>query len=395
MVSKSLLKNAFCLLGVFCLISCASVKSAPSVEAGPCCGKEPAEKIVPDSTQKNPEPIEPEPAKMKSDSIIADNSLEKSDSSVSIPATDSAEAPEASVDIYVEIPRLAEAALAKADSFFAAGIKDSALAIAEKFSVLNPLWESWQDRSRKIQDNARQETSRRNDSLRKLRVELANANARRADYAEICAIADSILNVALPADDSLRASVESLKRAAYIRTFEKVRHKRDEALQLGRERAAFDSAEIQMTDLLMRFPDFADTLRLKEALAEIGAMRSEESMLPEGYWKTHDPKEVLAKARKLRSAKKWSEAKKFLVDLKSSELRGEASAEADSVDAEFCTEKRKLAANFFAKSRKSERERWLRSAIGELNRCLEFAPGYRERETVLSNRKFLESEIGQ
>lgn len=389
------LKFSIGLLSACGLISCAAVQPLPNVEPVRENVSESSKEISPSAKT---EPAEKSDEKKSAEKSLAEKSgVENSDKVLSPeispePFTETKDSVvETSPDIYVEIPRLAEEALARADSFWTAGNRDSALSIAEKFSVLKPLWETWQERAQTIRENILQADAQKNADLRKLRIELANANARRADFAEIRTIADSILNVA--ADDTLRFSVDSLKKAAYVRTFEKVRGKRDEILKFVRERAAFDSAEIRMTDLLMRYSDFADTLKLKEALIEIGAMRSEESMLPDGYWKSHDPNEALAKAQKFRAEKKWSEAKKILVSLKSSALRGEASRAIDSLDAEFCTEKRKLAASDFGKSRKSDREKWLRSAIGELNRCLEFAPGYRERATVLSNRKFLESEL--
>ena len=49
-------------------------------------------------------------------------------------------------------PRLARQALARADSFYKAGTLDSALAILEKFSVLNPLWEEWQMQAKNLSE---------------------------------------------------------------------------------------------------------------------------------------------------------------------------------------------------------------------------------------------------
>lgn len=313
-----------------------------------------------------------------------------------LPQGDSAQTRESeSFDAYVEISRIARKALSRADSFDALGMKDSVFAIAEQFSVLNPLWEEWQKHVKALDEKNRQTVSIDPEVLERLRIDLANANARRADFSELKSIVDSVL--AISPGDSSKILADSILRLAYSRTFEKVRQGRDAALSTASEKAGFDEAERLLTDLLLRYPDYADTLQLKESLLKIASMRSEEAALSESFWKTHDPGLMLAEAQKLAAESKWNRAKELFQKLKSSSLRGEAFRALDSLESRFCTEKRERAATLFAKSqrKKSDRSQLLKESIGELNACLDFAPKYRDRATVLSNKEFLSRELAK
>lgn len=298
-------------------------------------------------------------------------------------------------DVYVEISRVARRALSRADSFDALGMKDSVSAIVEQFFVLNPLWEEWQKYAKSLSEKNRQNAAASDESIKRLLIDLANAHARRADFSEIRTIADSIRTFAL--DDSSRFLVDSVFRQAYSRTFEKVKNRRETALSLAVEKADFDGAERELTDLLLRYSDFADTLQLRESLVKVSSMRTENVALSEAYWKNHDPKLLLEDAKKLAEESKWDKAKEIFQKLKSSRLRGEAVRELDSLESRFCTEKRERAASLFAKSqrKKSDRTQMLKDAIGNLEACLDFAPNYRERATVLSNKEFLLRELSK
>ncbi len=298
-------------------------------------------------------------------------------------------------DVYVEISQIARKALSRADSFDALGMKDSVFAIAEQFFVLNPLWEEWLKSAKALVEKERQTSAASGESLKRLLIDLANANARRVDFSEIRTIADSIRTFAL--DDSSLFLVDSVLQQAYSRTFEKVKKNRDAALAVAVENAGFDDAERVLADLLLRYPDFADTLRLRESLVKISSMRVESAAFSESYWKNHDPRLLLEEARKLSAESQWDKAKDIFQKLKSSNLRGEAVRELDSLGARFCTEKRERAASLFAKSRnkKSDRSQMLKDAVGELDACLVFAPNYRERATVLSNKEFLSRELAK
>lgn len=300
----------------------------------------------------------------------------------------------ASGNAYVEISRIARKALARADSFYALQMTDSVSAIVEQFSVLNPLWEEWMEHVKSLDGKIRGAAAVDRDVLERLLVALANANARRADYSEIGAIVDSIL--ALSPGDSLKSIADSVAGKAYFRTFGKVASIRDSALSMARERAEFDAAERKLTEALMRYPDFADTLRLREALQRISSFRTETAASAE-YWKSHDPKRSLEEGKTLAEKGKWKEAKAVLEKLRSSALRGEAIRELDSLNVRFCTEKRERAASLFgkAKRRKGDKTKLLTDAVELLDSCLEFAPEYKDRETVISNRKFLLREIGE
>ena len=79
-------------------------------------------------------------------------------------------------DIYVDIPRLARQALARADSFYKAGTLDSALAILEKFSVLNPLWEEWQMQAKNLSEKIKASDSQKEEKCFRLLIDLKNAH---------------------------------------------------------------------------------------------------------------------------------------------------------------------------------------------------------------------------
>ena len=106
---------------------------------------------------------------------------------------------------------------------------------------------------------------------------------------------------------------------------------------------------------------------------------------------------VDAKAKKLSGERKWQAAEESFIKIKSSRLRGEALRELDSLNANFCSEKRKRAATFFAesKSKKGNKHEKLSQAIAELDACLEFAPNYKDRATVISNKQFLQTELSK
>ena len=298
-------------------------------------------------------------------------------------------------DIYVEIPRLAQKALTRADSFYAAGELDSAAAIVERFSVLNPLWKEWQIQAKSIGEKVRSGYSKKDADLQQFLIAPVNANSRRASYAEVKPFVDTIYATA--PSDSIRHLTDSLARIAYVRTYEKVKKGRDEALQLAREKAAFDSAEQKLSELLLRYSDFIDTLELQQTLLKISFLRSEESAVSAEYWKSHDPEKALKDAKRLSNDQKWQAAKEAFFKIKSSRLRGEALRELDTLNVRFCTEKRKRAATLFAESKrkKANKNEKLSQAISELDACLEFAPDYKERATVLSNKQFLQMELSK
>ena len=299
-------------------------------------------------------------------------------------------------DIYVDIPRLARQALARADSFYKAGTLDSALAILEKFSVLNPLWEEWQMQAKNLSEKIKASDSQKEEKCFRLLIDLKNAQSRRAAYAEIKQIADSVRTFSL--NDSLSVYLDSMVNVAFARSFQKAQSARDSALALAREKADFLNAEKRLTELLLHFPDFADTLNLRGALVTVANLQQETSLASAAYWNSHDPQKELENARKWAKEKKWQMAKEMYQKLKSSNLRGDALRDMDSLYVDYCTEKRKNAANYFAEYKRASakvqnKAEKLHRAIAELDACLEFAPEYKERSTVISNRQFLQSEL--
>ncbi|MBP5247590.1 MAG: hypothetical protein J6Z31_06995 [Fibrobacter sp.] len=380
---------AFTGIASFFLTACVGTSPQPSSALEPPTEPSPVAK---DSTLKeNSEVFRPVvPSAFAKDDAPASEPVKVQDSEPVAQKIEAEEIP----DIYVEIPRLAQMALTRADSFYAAGELDSAAAIVERFSVLNPLWKEWQVQAKSISEKVRSGYSKKDADLQRYLIALVNANSRRAPYSEVKPIVDTIF--ATSPSDSIRHLTDSLSKIAYVRTYEKVKMVRDEALLLAREKAAFDAAEQKLSDLILRYSDFIDTLELQNAVLKISSLRIETSASAE-FWQSHDPKKALEEAKQLSASNKWQAAKEALQKLKSSHLRGESLRELDSLNTRFCTEKRKLAAALFAesKNKKANKSDKLSKAIAELDACLEFAPDYKERATVLSNKQFLQMELAK
>jgi hypothetical protein len=398
--------SAILCTGVLFLTACVGTAPQGNVPTEPAEASKSADFTSPAEPQTAPQPASqktPQTAPQEASSESSVASAENTETFAPVAPANEPMTPESEPmapanevpDIYVEIPRLAQMALTRADSFYAAGNLDSAAAIVERFSVLNPLWKEWQFQAKSIGEKVRSGYSKKDADLQQLLIAMVNANSRRAPYAEVKVLADTIC--ASAPSDSIRRIADSLSHIAYARTFEKVKLGRDEALTLAREKAAFDAAEQKLSDLILRYSDFVDTLKLQRALLQISSLRMEESSASAEYWKSHDPKKSLEEAKQLSANKKWSAAKEMLLKLKSSSLRGEALRELDSVYVGYCTEKRKRTATLFAesKNKKANKADKISKAIAELDACLEFAPDYKDRATVLSNKQFLQSELSK
>jgi len=398
--------SAILCTGVLFLTACVGTAPQGNVPTEPAEASKSADFTSPAEPQTAPQPASqktPQTAPQEASSESSVASAENTETFAPVAPANEPMTPESEPmapanevpDIYVEIPRLAQMALTRADSFYAAGNLDSAAAIVERFSVLNPLWKEWQFQAKSIGEKVRSGYSKKDADLQQLLIAMVNANSRRAPYAEVKVLADTIC--ASAPSDSIRRIADSLSHIAYARTFEKVKLGRDEALTLAREKAAFDAAEQKLSDLILRYSDFVDTLKLQRALLQISSLRMEESSAAAEYWKSHDPKKSLEEAKRLSANKKWSAAKEMLLKLKSSSLRGEALRELDSVYVGYCTEKRKRTATLFAesKNKKANKADKISKAIAELDACLEFAPDYKDRATVLSNKQFLQSELSK
>ena len=337
-----------------------------------------------DSAEKIPEPKKSQPMDSSKTQNISTEKLPEENENVRVQNV---------ADIYVEIPRLAQEALSRADSFYVAGNLDSAAVIVEKFSVLNPLWNEWQHQAQSLSEKIQTNRTAKASELERTFIDLVNANARRADYADVKIITDAIAESS--PNDSLKNFADSLLQLAYARTFQKVKSERDSALALAKEKANFDFAEQKISELIRRYPDYIDTLNLQNAILKIAAMRQENASVSADYWKTHDPQKILAEAKKFAQNKKWNEAKSAYQKLKTSNLRGDALRGIEEIENAYCQEKRQKATQLFAESRnkKSNAQEKLQKAIAELDACLEFAPDFKDRKTVFENKNFLQAEI--
>ena len=86
----------------------------------------------------------------------------------------------------------------------------------------------------------------------------------------------------------------------------------------------------------------------------------------------------------------------MLFKLLSSPRRSEAMQEIERLSDTFCIMNRKKASELFLSSQKSKgsnKEQKIQNAIRLLEQCLEEFPNYTQKETVLDNKVFLESEL--
>ncbi|MCK9181603.1 MAG: hypothetical protein M0P13_01815 [Fibrobacteraceae bacterium] len=385
------MRLSFALISAVALVFFACAGQAPKQETNNSVQNE--YKVTEKFSENKPVVSSSSVENRKSDAAESSSSLTKETKVEEVFLADSSNAEDASkvvFDIYTEIPKLANMALARADSFVALGMLDSASAIVEQFSVLNPLWIEWQSQAKLLSQKIQNAYSVKSRELKPLALNLINANTRGASYSEVKVLADSLKS--LSPGDSLVNFADSILKISFAKTFEKVRTAKASAMVFAEEKAKFVLAQQKLTELAMRYPEFVDTLDLKGALVKVSSLREELTSSDVEYWKSHDPKKALENAKKMIPTKEWDAAKSSLIRLKASELRGGALRELDTLYAAYCTDKRKLAAAYFAKSKKTGKDELVK-AIDALNACLDFAPDYSEKATVISNREFLRKEM--
>jgi len=163
------------------------------------------------------------------------------------------------------------------------------------------------------------------------------------------------------------------------------------------EKAEFKAAEEDAVQLQLRYRDFEADLGLQKLIDEIRDLAKESNDEAAAYWKSHDPDEALARADTLITEKRFDTARDLLNKLKSSPKRGAAVQMLKVLGDAFCNEQRKTASVLFKKSRsKKDPEQstnYLLKAIDALDRCLANYPDFEQKEKVLENKAFLESEL--
>ena len=105
------------------------------------------------------------------------------------------------------------------------------------------------------------------------------------------------------------------------------------------------------------------------------------------------------KADTLMQKEKFAEAKELLGKLKFSKLRKDAVEKYNKLADIFCTKQRTVTSQLFGKAQKqkdaAKKKKLLQDAIAPLDKCLTEYPDNPQKQKVLDNKKFLESEIAK
>ncbi len=322
------------------------------------------------------------------------------DSKPAAPTPSEAQAPsgtasKAPIDPYTAFPALAEAVFAYADSLYKQGYADSATMYLKRFRIIKPLWGAWEMRTDSMLNKFGMERAEKAKKFEPLVLEIQNMNRAQAAYSMVASTADSL--IALEPGDSLTNWATAQKQVAYKNTLAKAQKERDAIRAKAFEKAEFKAAEEDAVQLQLRYRDFEADLGLQKLIDEIRDLAKESNDEAAAYWKSHDPDEALARADTLITEKRFDTARDLLNKLKSSPKRGAAVQMLKVLGDAFCNEQRKTASVLFKKSRsKKDPEQstnYLLKAIDALDRCLANYPDFEQKEKVLENKAFLESEL--
>lgn len=296
-------------------------------------------------------------------------------------------------DPYVEIQKIVAYAFWYADSAQSVGLADSALAMYEKIERLNPLWETWMANVAKLQDRSREVLQAHAAVYNSIAVQLVNENATRADYATVKALADSL--VALEPGDSLKTFAGRQVRIAFEKNVKKATADKKKISEDAEKSGNFALADSLANLLLLRYRDFADTLKLEAWVESIHAQALVNS-LDGDYWQKNSPKEALAKAEKLVANGKFTEAKELYVKLSTSSERDRARTALAELGKRVCSESRKKASDLYAKAMKSkkpaDKTKNLESAVNALLTCVENFSDDAEAARAREDLKVLQQE---
>ena len=227
--------------------------------------------------------------------------------------------------------------------------------------------------------------------------EIQNMNRAKAAFSMVAEAADSL--IALVPGDSLTQWAKSQKDIAYKNTLEKAQKEYAVIKALADEQAQFAEAEKQATVLQMRYRDFEETLHIQGLIDYIKGLASATDEAATKYWETNDPEKALTKADTLMKKEKFAEAKELLGKLKFSKLRKDAVEKYSKLADTFCTKQRTVTSQLFGKAQKqkdaAKKKKLLQDAIAPLDKCLTEFPDNPQKQKVLDNKKFLESEIAK
>ena len=300
-------------------------------------------------------------------------------------------------DPYTTIPLLISHVFTHADSLYKAGNTDSATAYLERFRVIKPLWAQWESKADSMLNEFGKTRAEKAKEFEPFIREIQNMNRAKAAYSMVAEAADSL--IALFPGDSLTRWAKSQKDLAYKNTFAKAQKEYAAIKSLADDQAQFAEAEKQAITFQMRYRDFEDALQIQALIDHIKNLASATDEAATKYWGSHDPAEALAKADFLIQKEKFSEAKNLLNKLKFSKLRKEANEKYSQLAEAYCTKQRTTTSQLFGKAQKqkdaAKKKKILLDAIASLDKCLTEYPDNPQKQKVLENKQFLETEANR
>ena len=379
---------------------CTEPESSQKMEVEAAPGDQPAESGIPEISSSSSIQIQSSSSEITdkvnssgNDSPKTINPIESAPAK-SVPDTGHPQT-ETSVDPYTAFPAMAASVFTYADSLYKQGNVDGAIAYLQRFRIIKPLWNQWENQADSLLEEYGKTNAEQLKQYEPLVLEIQNMNRARAAYSLVAQAADSL--IALAPGDSLQKFATQQKQIAYENTLNKASREKDEILKLATDQAKFTEAEQKAIEFQMRYRDFEESLKIQSLIEEIRGMAAASDSEAAAYWQKNDPAEALTKARDLSAKAKFQEAREILTKLKASTLRKEALEEYDKLADAFCNTQRKLTSQLFGKAQKqkdgNKKKNLLQQAIDSLEKCLAEYPENSQKQKVLDNKNFLQKEL--
>ena len=299
------------------------------------------------------------------------------------------------VDPYTVFPALVDSIFAHADSLYKLGHVDSATAYLERFRVIKPLWNNWENQADSLLQEFAKTQAERAKQFEPIVLQIVNMNRVQTAYSIVAETADSL--IAQAPGDSLVLFAKEQKSIAYSNTLAKAQKEQEQIWKLAQEQAQFAEAEKQAVNLQMRFRDFEDTLHIQAMIDSIHNQGETINTELAKYWEENDAGKAMAEVDLYLAKEQFEQAKELLVKLKASKLRKEAIDKYVLLADSFCNAQRKLTSSSFSKAQKQKesqkKKELLEEAISFLNKCLAEYPETSQKKKVEENRAFLEKEL--
>lgn len=297
-------------------------------------------------------------------------------------------------DPYTELPLLIDRILSHADSLLLHGDSDAARYYLERFIVLKPLWEEWQNQAQQQYELILQTQNKNALDFKPLVLQISNMVSVGSSYDLVKTFTDSLIQ--MHPGDSLVHWAQMQNKITLQKNLKKAKKELEHILSSSQKTGEIKKAKEEVFKLKSRSYFLLDSIDFESAILQLELFSKNIEENDKLYWKSHSPSKALEEAKKQIEKQKFLEAKKMLFKLLSSPLRSEAMQEIERLSDTFCIMNRKKASELFLSSQKSKgsnKEQKIQNAIRLLEQCLEEFPNYTQKETVLDNKVFLESEL--